>query len=589
MQDSKRRLSSHVKESRNQMNKTVTTITIMNLVVTGACFSADPGSRPGTSGTDAELMTTTGSGAEDSTTVDGDGSAGGDGVGQPCADEQSCSPGTPCMGDEACASGYCVDGVCCDLPCEGSCQTCSANPGTCEAVSPGEDPDLECGPGVCGSAQECVEGRLEWVRGYGAPADDVAADNWDSANGVVVDLSGNVYVIGGFEDSITLGQEFQSHGGQDIFIMSLDPGGNIRWANHYGTAGHDGGTGVAMTPAGSIVAVGLASGDPGFVGEWSEDGSTRGFAVELDAHSGALRQSFVVQGDQSSRARAVAVSAMGDIFVTGGFYGNLLVDEPTPSMGDEDLFLVRLDARFEPVWSWTAGDTGKDFGRGVATHSSGGVAITGFVSNEVSAGLDGSRQDVYLASLQPDSGVVKWEKAYESAIGFQDKGHEVAFLSDGDIMVTGFFSEDLDFGQGALPAPNRGNRDIFVARLASADGAEIWANAYGGSGDDTAFAMAVDDDDHVIIAGQVEGIVNFGGVDLVATGKDIFVAKFTADATHLWSAIYGGEGNEAISEVAVDGSGDVYLAGWFMGDDTYGDTPLNAADHVDALVMKLGR
>lgn len=570
------------------MNKTVTAIAIMNLVVTGACFSADPGSRPGASGTNAELTTTTTDpGAEDSTTADGDGSGGGDGVDQPCADQQSCSPGTPCVDDEACASGHCVDGVCCDLPCEGSCQTCSANPGTCEAVPPGEDPDLECGPGVCGSAQECVEGRLEWVRGYGAPTDDVGTDNWDSANGVVTDLAGNVYVIGGFEDSITFGQEFESHGGLDIFIVSLEPGGNIRWAHHYGTAGHDGGAAVALTQAGSIVAVGLASGDPGFAGEWSEDGSIRGFAIELDAEGGDIQQTFVVQGDQSNRASAVTVSETGDIFVTGGFHGNLLVDAPTPSAGDEDLFLVRLDADFEPVWSWTTGDTGKDFGRGVATHSSGGVAITGYVSNTVSPGLDGSRQDVYLASLQPDSGVVKWEKTYESAIGYQDKGHELAFLSNGDLMVTGFFSEHLDFGQGALPAPSRGDRDIFVARLASADGAEIWAKAYGGSGDDTAFAMAVDDDDHVIIAGQVAQTVNFGGDDLVATGKDIFAAKFAADATHLWSAVYGGEGNESISEVTVDGSGSIYLAGWFMGDDTYGGMPLSAAEHVDALVMKL--
>jgi hypothetical protein len=83
--------------------------------------------------------------------------------------------GTTCTTGTQCGSGNCVDGFCCDGPCSGICQSCSATPGkctntasphpnkscptcqscsngTCQAVSSG----TACYGGVCNSAQSCV-------------------------------------------------------------------------------------------------------------------------------------------------------------------------------------------------------------------------------------------------------------------------------------------------------------------------------------------------------------------------------------------------------------------------------------------------
>jgi hypothetical protein len=65
--------------------------------------------------------------------------------------------GAACSADLACASKFCVDGVCCDGLCDGQCQACNlAKPGTCSPVTSGAPIGSKrqpCpGSGVCGAA-----------------------------------------------------------------------------------------------------------------------------------------------------------------------------------------------------------------------------------------------------------------------------------------------------------------------------------------------------------------------------------------------------------------------------------------------------
>jgi len=78
------------------------------------------------------------------------------GCGDLCASDlgRACGRGTDCAG------GYCVDGVCCDGPCEGTCESCAdtsgKRDGTCAFAHPGTDPDGDCpGPATCNGAGGC--------------------------------------------------------------------------------------------------------------------------------------------------------------------------------------------------------------------------------------------------------------------------------------------------------------------------------------------------------------------------------------------------------------------------------------------------
>ncbi|GAB4202678.1 MAG: hypothetical protein OHK0013_16160 [Sandaracinaceae bacterium] len=59
----------------------------------------------------------------------------GDGCNDRCATERG--PGAPCVADIECATGFCTDGVCCNVRCDGQCEACNevGSAGTCRAVS----------------------------------------------------------------------------------------------------------------------------------------------------------------------------------------------------------------------------------------------------------------------------------------------------------------------------------------------------------------------------------------------------------------------------------------------------------------------
>src|SRR5438552_1437 len=53
-------------------------------------------------------------------------------------------PGAACGCKAECASGFCVDGVCCDKACDGACQTCTlpGKAGTCAPAAAGATPRM---------------------------------------------------------------------------------------------------------------------------------------------------------------------------------------------------------------------------------------------------------------------------------------------------------------------------------------------------------------------------------------------------------------------------------------------------------------
>ncbi len=119
--------------------------------------------------------------------------------------------------------------------------------------------------------------------------------------------------------------------------------------------------------------------------------------------------------------------------------------------------------------------------------------------------------------------------------------------------------------------------DAFVVKLSNTssnsqtNGQVVYASRIGGGGDDRAAALAVDTAGHAYVVGStssadyplIGSLQGFAGTQTGSvTTTMAFVTKLNIQGSALWYSSYlGGSGGDAGSAVAVDGIGDVALAG----------------------------
>jgi hypothetical protein len=163
-----------------------------------------------------------------------------------------------------------------------------------------------------------------------------------------------------------------------------------------------------------------------------------------------------------------------------------------------------------------------------------------------------------------------WSKRFGSTSG--DTGFSVAVDASGNVLLAGSFAGTVNVGGPDLVSS--GSSDIFVAQY-NANGAHQWSQSFGSTGLDAAYAVAVDGSGNVLAVGPFNGTVNFGGTDLMSQGNtDIFVAKYSASGAYQWSKGFGSTSFDNGLSVAVDGSGNVFVTGYFTGTVNFGGTDL---------------
>jgi len=94
--------------------------------------------------------------------------------------------------------------------------------------------------------------------------------------------------------------------------------------------------------------------------------------------------------------------------------------------------------------------------------------------------------------------------------------------------------------------------------------------------------------DSVIWSGDFAGSLNLASPPIPGVArKDVFVAEITSAGATSWAKIFGGTNDQFASAVAVDKNGDIYVAGFFFGQITIGQTTFNSRGKEDAFVVKL--
>lgn len=105
---------------------------------------------------------------------------------------------------------------------------------------------------------------------------------------------------------------------------------------------------------------------------------------------------------------------------------------------------------------------------------------------------------------------------------------------------------------------NAGEADGFVARY-TPDGSRVWLRQFGGAGSDLGTALAIDLSGNVFVAGESFGVVDDELRNLGAS--DLMVIKYDADGAYQWAAQAGTIGVDSAVSVASVEAGNAYVVG----------------------------
>lgn len=219
----------------------------------------------------------------------------------------------------------------------------------------------------------------------------------------------------------------------------------------------------------------------------------------------------------------------------------------------------------------------------VAWQEAGGVRTNVAVAYALEAGDAGPNGPRHVYGFRPgpyDKGCpLVLDPAILVYCGFiggasEDEGKAIAVDGAGNAYVTGY----AYFAEGTFPVTvgpdltyNGDPCDAFVAKVNAAGTGLVYCGYIGGSGIDEAAGIAVDGEGNAYVAGETSSgdfPVTPGSTLTYKGDIDAFVVKVDAAGTGLiYSGHIGGWNWDTGKGIAVDSSGNAYVAGWTFSDD----------------------
>ena len=258
-----------------------------------------------------------------------------------------------------------------------------------------------------------------------------------------------------------------------------------------------------------------------------------------------------------------------------------------PLTGTNDIFVAKLDAMGNEVWSKRFGDADVDGVQDVAVSADGSILLTGFFEAAINFGvtpLSTPERAIFLVKLNTD-GNETWAKGFSSTLSTTStQGQNVAVdPASGDVHVSGTYMGSVSLGGATLPNYNTVSGALFLARFSSA-GAYEWSDTFGSNGGGVSVVRsALRPDGSYVTACNYYGTLNFGGSTF---NGGVAIAAFSSNGSHLWSENYTSD--LLLGDIAAGPTGQVTMTGAFVGTASFGGQALMAASPTD-IDMFVGR
>lgn len=362
---------------------------------------------------------------------------------------------------------------------------------------------------------EPSEPAYAWARMLSGPSEE------DEIDAVTSDHEGNAILSGKFEASLTIEGSptaLTSAGMADIMVAKYSPAGDLRWSRRFGGPGEDN----------------------------------------------------VFDADTDST---------GNIYLSGYFAGTVdFGGTALTSVGNLDMFVVKLGPDGNTLWALRAGGPADDGGNEITVSSDGVITVVAGSGGDFSVAnvhipYSGTHQYGIVMRIDTNGGL-QWATHVASASTGGVRLKCLAVDGGGNVYAGGDYGGAVTAHgvnrSEALPTP-RGALDAFVTAWTTT-GQLRWSKGWGGTGADLCKGIATTDAGDLYAVGYASDGATFDGASLPIVGRDLYVWKLTSAGASTWLVQVSSTADMLGAEVVLAPDGGVMFGHDSAAAVTYGST-----------------
>lgn len=410
----------------------------------------------------------------------------------------------------------------------------------------------------------------------------------------------NDAVIGGFEDDygydlistadggyFVVGNTKSSnvdipanYGGNDAFAAKLDVDGNVTWAFNFGGTSEDFARQAAEVEDGYAIVGSSFSADTDLSGNY---GSRDIWVYKLNT-DGELQWQKNLGGDTVEFGTDIIATSDNGFLITG--YTRSANFDVAANYGGYDIWLVKLNGDGDISWTQNYGGTNDDYATSVIEVADGYVVGGYTYSNDFDVSgnhIDsGTQADFWIYKID-FTGDIIWQKCLGGTAA--EILYKIILTASGDIVATG--SARSSDGDVSAHYGGSSRTDFWLVKL-DADGNLLIENNFGGTNNDTPYAVTEDADGGFILTGETNSNDFDVTIHYGTTTVDIWTMKADADFNLVWQTSNGGSQDEVGRAIIALGDENYLGLGYTKSIDIDITEHLGVSGNFDAWLFWLG-
>ncbi len=287
-------------------------------------------------------------------------------------------------------------------------------------------------------------------------------------------------------------------------------------------------------------------------------------------------------GSASDFITCIAPTTDGGFLLGGQSFSNFSGDKTENNRGDWDYWVVKINANGQKQWDKTYGGSANDIMSAIVPAADGGFLLGG-ASNSSLFGEKSEESrgdwDYWVIKINPD-GQRQWDKTL-GGIG-RDIMDRMIATSDGGFLLGGFSNSNAS---GEKSENGRGNTDFWAVKINS-NGQKQWDRTFGGTNNDIMNHIVSTPDGGYLLGGRSNSNASGDKTENSRGNEDFWIIKVNSNGVKQWDKTFGGTGDD-IGTAIVSTPDNAFLIGGGSNSNASGEKSENSRGGADYWILKM--